>query len=213
MIEAGRTVLVSASASPTAKTQYSAQIAVVEDAEGVVYVGVQPLLNQKLAGRILDHVAPTVHTWDSEVVVTEDGGTRLDYVGYTDAARKRKVFVEVKNAMISREVHVARAERRAIFPDGYRKKLDDPISPRAIKHAHTLATLCAHPDTEAAILLFLVSRSDCRGGLVLNPEDPAYCDAIRHAVRAGVRIHAFAVDFSSSGAVTFVGELPVYIDL
>ena len=211
MVETGATILVSA--APQTKTQNAAQIARVAAVDGPVYVGVRPMVNQLLAGQCLDRVAPGVHTWESEFVLPSDPGTRLDYVGYTDASRTRKVYVEVKNAMVSHECTVPSSERRAIFPDGFRKKKSDPISPRAIKHALTLADLCGHDDTEAAILLFLVSRSDCGGGLVLNPEDPAYCDAIRTAIRAGVRVYAFAVGFTADGTTDLVGQVPVYIDL
>lgn len=218
MVEAGATILVSD--APQTKTRYAAQIAVVSDtaaaaasaaAADVVYVGVRPMLNQLLAGQCLERVAPGVPTWESEVVLPSDPGTRLDYVGYTEAGKA--VYVEIKNAMVSHELDVPRHARRAIFPDGFRKTLRDPISPRAIKHALALADLCGRPDTDAAILLFLVSRSDCGGGLVINPEDPTYCDALRVAIRAGVRIYAFAVDFTVGGAVTLVGQVPVYIDL
>jgi DNA-binding sugar fermentation-stimulating protein len=100
-----------------------------------------------------------------------------------------------------------RANRCSVFPEGFRKKKTDPFSPRAVKHAETLAELLKLPDTEAAYLVYLVSRDDCCQGLNINPSDPVYCAAIRDAMAAGVKVCVFGVKYGLDGCIEFVDEL------
>jgi hypothetical protein len=81
------------------------------------------------------------------------------------------------------------------------------VSPRAVKHAETLAELVAHPDTEAAYLLYMVPRSDCDAGLELNASDPIYCDAVSNAMGQGVQIRVFGLAFDKEGSIHFNKEL------
>jgi DNA-binding sugar fermentation-stimulating protein len=140
-----------------------------------------------------------------------DEHTRLDFVG-TDGDG-RKIYVEVKNAMISHEVESKpRAIRRAIFPEGFRKKKDDPVSPRAVKHAQVLAALAANPTTRAAVLLYVIPRDDCGGGLEINPTDRVYSTAVAEALRAGVQARVFSLHFLPGDAtVCFGRETPLFV--
>ena len=50
-----------------------------------------------------------------------------------------------------------------IFPEGYRKKVNDPVSPRALKHIHELQAIAEQRDpTRRAMLLFVTQRTDVR---------------------------------------------------
>lgn len=202
LVATGKTIYVSKAANPKAKTAYTAQMAECTDDEGTYYVGIHPMVSQAMAAKLLDKIHPTA-TWKSEVKV--DTHTRLDFVG---TAEGKKIYVEVKNAMISLCAH-PRASRRAIFPEGYRKCKTDTVSPRAVKHAETLAALATLPDTEAAYLLYIVPRSDCDGGLELNPSDPIYCEAVSIAMSQGVRVRVFGLEFQPevNGNIHFNKEL------
>jgi DNA-binding sugar fermentation-stimulating protein len=201
LVATGKYIYVSKAANPNAKTAYTAQIAECTDAEGTYYVGIHPMVSQAMAAKLLDKIHPTA-TWKSEVKV--DTHTRLDFVGTT--AEGKKIYVEVKNAMISLCAH-PRASRRAVFPEGYRKCKTDTVSPRAVKHAETLAALATLPDTEAAYLLYIVPRSDCDGGLELNSSDPIYCEAVSTAMSQGVRVRVFGIAFQPDGNIHFNKEL------
>lgn len=206
MVETGKVIYVTAS-SESAKTDCTAQIARCEDSDGMHYVGVHPMISQNASDKILKHLYPEI-SWNSEVTVEE--GTRLDYVGHL--TNGKKMYVEVKNAMVALDLSVQRCERRALFPEGYRKKKDDPISPRAVKHAEILTRLAGESDTEKCMLLFIVSRDDCGDGMTINRFDPVYYSAIQTAVRAGVIIRAFSLAYSLEGKVTLGREVPFYID-
>lgn len=202
LVATGRTIYVTKATGPKCKTAYTAQLSECTDAEGLYYVGIHPMVSQQIAGKLLDRISTAV-TWKSEVRINTH--TRLDFVGTTSTGKK--IYVEVKNAMITHSTE-ARATRRAIFPEGYRKSKTEPISPRAVKHAETLAELVKVPDTEAAYLVFIVPRNDCSGGLELNSLDPIYCTAVSNAMLEGVIVKVFALNFAKDGSITFEKELP-----
>ena len=205
LVTSGRTIYVTKSTGAKSKTAYTAQISLNTDSEGSYFVGIHPMVSQHIAGKLLDKIS-TEHVWKSEVKM--DTHTRLDFVGTSPEGKK--LYVEVKNAMISVSSK-NRAERRAIFPEGYRKNKTDTISPRAVKHAETLAKLLELPDTEAAYLLFIVPRNDCDDGLELNLSDPIYCKAVNEAIAKGVKIRVFSLDFKENGAIEFNKELKFHL--
>ena len=201
LVATGRIIYVSKAANEKSKTDYTAQMAECTDSEGTYYVGIHPMVSQAIAAKLLDKISPTAK-WKAEVKI--DAHTRLDFVGTTPEGKK--IYVEVKNAMIS-QCKEERASRRAIFPEGFRKSKADTVSPRAVKHAETLAALTALPDTEAAYLLYMVPRSDCGDGLVLNHEDPIYCEAVSNAMNQGVQVRVFGLTFEKDGNIHFDKEL------
>ena len=205
LVSTGRQIYVSKAANTNAKTAYTAQVSESTDEEGTYYVGIHPMVSQMVASKLLDKIATEV-TWRSEVAINEH--TRLDFVGTGPTGKK--TYVEVKNAMISLSSE-KRQKRRAVFPEGYRKSITDTVSPRAVKHAETLAELATLEDTEAAYLVFIVPRDDCNAGLELNPLDPIYCKAVTKALLAGVKVRVFGLRFLMDGSIEFNKKLPLFI--
>jgi sugar fermentation stimulation protein A len=209
LVAPGRSIWVSVAATGGhTKTQWTARLAQCVDSEGSFLVGIHPLDCQKAAAELLDGLltpAQGVARWASEVCI--DAHTRIDYVG--TLKDNKKVYVEVKTAMISHETEKPRAERRAIFPEGFRRSAKDTVSPRAVKHCETLAALTERPDTAASILLFVVPRTDCEAGLCINPADPIYCAAVRKAIRCGVEVRVVGLRPTLSGLL-FDRELPFH---
>lgn len=209
LVACGRSIWVSAATGAGAKTQWTARLAQCADSEGPFLVGIHPLDCQKAAAELLDGLltfGQGTARWASEVCI--DAHTRIDYVGTLED--NKKVYVEVKTAMISHYVDTKpRAERRAIFPEGFRRSAKETVSPRAVKHCDTLAALLERPDTAASILLFVVPRTDCEAGLCLNPADPIYCAAVREAVRKGVEVRVVGLR-PTLGGLEFGRELPFH---
>lgn len=209
LVEAGRRISVSLSKPGThTKTECTAQIAHCADTEGVFFNGIHPMISQTAARGLL-HLLDTDATWETEVRI--DDHTRIDFVGTRPDGKK--VYVEVKNAMISLETEKPRKDRKAVFPEGFRKKKDEPVSPRAVKHAQLLAELAKKPETHTSYLLFTIPRTDCGDGMTINTRDPIYYAAVVAAIKAGVRIRAFALDFALDGSVHLHKEVPFYINL
>ena len=101
-------------------------------------------------------------------------------------------YVEVKNC------HLAYPDRGAYFPDSR--------SERATAHAEELGRLAARG--VAASVLFTVQRLDAD---VVRPSalhDPAFADALRRAVAAGVTVHAVRLAPTLEG-LRLDAELPV----
>jgi len=205
LVSTGKYIYVSKAANANAKTAFTAQISETADSEGTYYIGIHPMVSQAIAAKLLDRIPGQSVTWKSEVKINEH--TRLDFVGTTE--NSKKIYVEVKNAMIANVE--PRLSRRAVFPEGYRKSMKDTISPRAVKHAETLAELMLLADTEAAYLVFIVPRSDCASGLELNKLDPTYCKAVSNAVEQGVKVLVFSLDFQKDGTVNYANELDFHI--
>jgi sugar fermentation stimulation protein A len=203
LVVPGRTIYVS-KGKEGSKTAYTAQLSESTDSEGIYTIGIHPMVSQQMASKLLERIS-TEAVWKSEVKLSEH--TRLDFVGLLPTGKK--IYVEVKNAMIS-HCKTGRLTRRAIFPEGYRKSKKDTISPRAVKHAETLAELMMEDTTEAAYLLFIVPRNDCQEGLELNTEDPIYCNAVNTAIAVGVQVKVFGLDFQLDGSIHFVQELPFH---
>lgn len=205
MVEAGKRIYVSNS-SAGAKTAWTAQLAECSDADGTYYVGVHPMVSQAIARQLLSRLDADA-VWKSEVAI--DTHTRLDYIGVrgSSSGDQKKVYVEVKTAMVSMQTEVRRCERRAVFPEGYRKKKGEPVSPRAIKHAETLGELAA--GGSRAIMLYIIPRGDCGGGVELGTRDPAYQTAICNAIHRGVELRGFALEYTPAG-VSLRDEVPVY---
>jgi len=89
---------------------------------------------------------------------------------------------EVKHVPLATDAGVA------YFPDGWRKKKGDPVSPRAIKHLEDLIEIKKQSRTRC-ILTFVVHRADA---VAFQParSDPIYLEVIRRAWREGVEIYA-----------------------
>ena len=205
LVSKGKTIYVSKAANKNAKTAYTAQMAESNDEDGIYYIGIHPMTSQHIAAKLLDKISSDVK-WKSEVAI--DKHTRLDYVATFSTGKK--IYVEVKNAMISSCVGT-RESRRALFPDGFRKNLSVAVSPRAVKHAEVLADLVTKEDTEAAYLVFIVPRNDCGGGLELNKLDPIYCKAVSKAIEAGVNVRVFSLGFQKDGKLEFDNEHKLFI--
>ena len=191
---------------PVSKTAFTVQIAECSDSEGIYYVGIHPIVSQNAARALLQHIS-TEATWKSEVKLSSE--TRIDYVG--TLPNNKKIYVEVKTAPVSTECIVPRSDRCAIFPEGYRKKPTDTISPRAVKHAHTLKDLLDSPDTEACVLVYIIPRNDCIKGLKINRNDPIYNNAVKEAQEAGVQLRAFSLEYNIDGTIQNSNEVLVIL--
>ena len=98
----------------------------------------------------------------------------------------------------------------AYFPDGYRKKSTDTISPRAVKHLAEL-TLIKQESVTRCILCFVIQRSDVER-FQASIVDPEYAQALKNAMSVGVEVIRMVVHWSRDGVATFVrDDLPLII--
>lgn len=108
--------------------------------------------------------------------------------------------------------HLAWDQKIAYFPDGYRKKISDPVSPRALKHVQELQRIKKMSRTRC-ILCFIIQRDDV---YCFSPShvDPEYRAAVMEAMENGVEVVAVVVRWEISpkdnlGHAVFVKTVPV----
>jgi len=100
----------------------------------------------------------------------------------------------------------------AYFPEGYRKKSTDTISPRALKHIQELTLIkneCTPDKPIRTILCFVIQRDDVER-FQPSTMDPEYRKAVQVAHNSGVEIIAMVVKWDKNGNATFVrDDLPI----
>jgi DNA-binding sugar fermentation-stimulating protein len=99
----------------------------------------------------------------------------------------------------------------AYFPDGYRKKITDTISPRALKHICELKKIKEMSKTRC-IICFVIQRDDVNR-FQASVVDPEYRTALKNAVDSGVEVFTLVVKWHENGMAKLVKQnLPIYFD-
>lgn len=119
---------------------------------------------------------------------------------YEDVTAKERVKMDFSDRDFNSKV--------AYFPDGYRKKTSDPVSPRALKHIKEL-TLIKKETSMRCIMCYVIQRTDANR---FQPSiiDPEYRNAFKEAMDAGVEIITMVVSWNRNGEATFIrDDLPI----
>jgi DNA-binding sugar fermentation-stimulating protein len=178
----------------TAKSKYTIDAVITLGTRGTknVVIGVNP----HYANEIIENVLKNqwfeewkyVKDWQREKTVQREkkkGKSRFDFVGQ-HATTGEMVVIEVKS------VPLVDNDQVAIFPDGYRKRKEDTVSERAVKHLNELEELLRTNKKMNAYMVYVIQRGDAIG-FRPAPTDPIYQDAFLRAKAAGVRMVAVMV--------------------
>ena len=121
------------------------------------------------------------------------------------------IYAEIKNVPLADYVDVPKKDRKkydndsyneyekiAIFPDGYRKNMNDPVSPRALKHICDLMELQKNENTQS-YLIYMIQRSDVK---YFKPTilDKIYHDKFYEAMESGVKVIPISVLWKNNKA-------------
>jgi DNA-binding sugar fermentation-stimulating protein len=178
-----------------------------------VTIGIFPKYAEELAEKALVgnylRCLQGVRKYRRETVIKLDGlvDSRFDFSGID--GQGCPFLMEIKNVPLADyEDIVPRksgcytdrefGEKVAYFPDGYRKKASDPVSPRALKHIRELTTIRGMSKTRC-ILCFVVQRSDVNR-FTASVADPEYKAAFEDARRGGVEIVVMVVEWRIEGS-------------
>lgn len=169
LAEPGASVLVSQSADPRRKLRFTWELVRV----GRTWVGVNTQVANRVVRRWFEqgHVLPGYDGVESEVRI---GKSRIDF------RLGGRCVVEVKTVTL-------RCGRYGAFPDA--------VTERGRRHVETLAGLKG----VRRVLLFFVARGDVTAVRPADEIDPAYGDALRRAVDAGVEALAVRAHFGPRG--------------
>jgi len=156
---------------------------------------------------------------ETKIHIPDFVDSRFDFTGIDNEGKE--FILEVKNVPLADYEDITAKERKnknydlyeynskiAYFPDGYRKKAKDTISPRALKHITELTYLKQNKDTRC-IMCYVIQRTDVSS---FQPSfiDPIYREAFKEAYQAGVEIMTLVVSWTPEGEAYFVSNnLPI----
>ena len=199
-------VLCSKSESTKNKSKYVIHQVLNKD-YGVI--GVNPMLANPIVKSLLlqNKIQEFQNISELKAEITVDE-SRFDYT-FLNKDGKR-VYLEVKNVPLADVVDMCAKDRKkldtskydfskkiGIFPDGYRKNKDEPVSPRALKHVNHLASIHKENPDIICALVFLIQRSDV-DSFKPSSLDPIYEKAVYDAVECGVKVIALCVEWNDN---------------
>ena len=203
------------------KCMYSAQLAVINEKNNEIIIGIHPKLAEELAEKCLTNnylsILKNVKAYRRETVIFVENkvDSRFDFSGVDENGLP--FIMEVKNVPLADYEDITAKDRKgkcyddlpynekvAYFPDGYRKKSADTVSPRALKHIKEL-TLIKKESKTRCIMCYVIQRTDVNR---FQPSvlDPQYREAVKLAVEAGVEIITLVVQWTKQGEAYFVKD-------
>ena len=222
------TIMMAPSNNPKSKCDYTVYLSIIYDEkkDKRVIVGIHPKLSEKIVENCISnrHLSwlSNFTTYKREYVVKDKElgvDSRFDFHGYDD--NNNEFIIEVKTVPLADYEDIAKKDRKgknyddlsfdnkvAYFPDGYRKKATDPVSPRALKHVNELRILKEEKNIRT-ILCFVIQRNDVSS---FQPSiiDPIYREAVFAARDAGVEIYAVVCKWHENGSCELINDnLPI----
>ena len=203
------------------KCMYSAQLAVINEKNNEIIIGIHPKLAEELVEKCLTNnylsILKNVQAYRRETVIFVENkvDSRFDFSGVDENGLP--FIMEVKNVPLADYEDICAKDRKgkcydelpynakvAYFPDGYRKKSADPVSPRALKHIREL-TLIKKESKTRCIMCYVIQRTDVNR---FQPSviDEQYRDAFINAVNSGVEIITMVVSWNKNGEAYFVKD-------
>jgi len=203
------------SKKPT-KCKYTIQLSEVIENNNKQIIGINPRLAEELTESALKNNCFTkldgFKEYSREKTLLN---SRFDFVGIDKNGKK--FVMEVKNVPLADYEDCLAKEKKKMdfsdrpynskisyFPDGYRKKLTDTVSPRALKHITELQELVNNHNMRG-IMCYVIQRTDIKQ---FQPSkiDKIYREAVKNAVKDGVEIITLVVEWNSDGEAKFVTD-------
>jgi len=186
-----------------------------------VIVGIHPKLAEDLTEQALLKNClsklQNIKTYKRETCICVENkvDSRFDFTGIDENGIP--FIMEVKNVPLADFEDITSVERKkknyeshsfnskvAYFPDGYRKKKIDTVSPRALKHIREL-TLIKKESKTRCIMCYVVQRTDVNR-FAVSVIDPEYRIAVKNALENGVEIIVMVVEWNKNGEAYFVKD-------
>ena len=215
------------------KCSHTVYLSVLKDNEKNIeqIIGIHPKLAESLTEAALTTNSLTKlqniikYKRETAIYIKDKIDSRFDFTGIDKDGIP--FIMEVKNVPLADYEDVTAKERAkmdfsdrdfnskvAYFPDGYRKKSSDPVSPRALKHIRELTiikkeSLATDSQNIRCIMCYVIQRTDVNR---FQPSiiDPEYREAFTEAVEAGVEIITMVVSWNRNGEATFIrDDLPL----
>lgn len=201
--------------------EYRVYLSVIREKEQEIIVGIYPKLAEELTESALKNnllsrlLNVKNYRKESKICVPGLVDSRFDFTGIDQNGIP--FIMEIKNVPLADYEDVTSKDRKkmsfddrdinskvAYFPDGYRKKSTDPVSPRALKHINELALIKSMSKTRC-IMCYVIQRTDVDR---FQPSviDPQYREAFKNAVNSGVEIITMVVQWTREGEAYFIKD-------
>jgi DNA-binding sugar fermentation-stimulating protein len=203
------------------KCTHTIYLSIVQDQ----IIGIHPKLSETLVENALKMNMLTKlqniirYRRETVIRIKDKVDSRFDFSGID--SNGCPFIMEVKNVPLADYEDVSAKDRKtmdftgrpfnskvAYFPDGYRKKVTDTVSPRALKHIQEL-TFIRKSSNIRCIMCYVIQRTDVNR---FQPSviDPEYREAFKDAVDGGVEIITLVVSWNRQGEAYFVrDDLPL----
>ena len=201
--------------------EYRVYLSVIREKGSEIIVGIYPKLAEELTeiaikNNLLSKLQ-NIKTYKKETTIFVPNlvDSRFDFSGIDENGIP--FILEVKNVPLADYEDLAAKDRKKMcfdnrninskvsyFPDGYRKKTTDTISPRALKHINELALIKRMSKTRC-IMCYIIQRTDVDR---FQPSiiDPEYKKAFIKAVNSGVEIITMVVQWTREGEAYFIKD-------
>jgi len=201
--------------------EYRVYLSLIREKGSEIIVGIYPKLAEELTEIALKNnllsKLQNIKTYKKEtkIFVHNLVNSRFDFSGIDQNGLP--FILEVKNAPLADYEDITSKYRKkmcfdnrvinskvAYFPDGYRKKSTDTVSPRALKHINELALIKRMSKTRC-IMCYVIQRTDVDR---FQPSiiDPQYRESFIKAVNSGVEIITMVVQWTREGSAYFVRD-------
>ena len=203
--------------------EYRVYLSIIKEREQETIVGIHPKLAEELVESAIKNnllsSLQNVLTYKRETSIYVAGkvDSRFDFTGID--CNDVPFILEVKNVPLADYEDITAKDRKkraslyddreidskvAYFPDGYRKKTEDTVSPRALKHIKEL-TLIKRESKTRCIMCYVIQRTDVES---FQPSiiDPEYRDAFYTAMNSGVEIITLVIGWTREGTAYFVKD-------
>jgi DNA-binding sugar fermentation-stimulating protein len=207
------------------KCSHTVYLSVLRDRDNEQVIGIHPKLAETLTELALTANLLTrlqnirKYRRETAIYIKDKIDSRFDFTGIDQNGIP--FIMEVKNVPLADYEDVTAKERAkmdfsdrdfnskvAYFPDGYRKKSSDTVSPRALKHIRELILIKRDTNTRC-IMCYVIQRTDADR---FQPSviDPEYRNAFKEAINVGVEIITMVVSWNRDGEATFIrDDLPI----
>jgi DNA-binding sugar fermentation-stimulating protein len=208
------------------KCEYSVYLSVILERDEEIVVGIHPKLAENLVEATLKanlfQKLQNIKGYKREkaIYIKDQVDSRFDFIGVD--CNGIPFIMEVKNVPLADYEDTVKKDRKnscsyedrdinskvAYFPDGYRKKSVDPVSPRALKHIREL-TLIKRETKIRCIMCYVIQRTDV-DRFQPSVVDPEYREAVKIAMSSGVEIITLVIKWTKKGEAYFVrDDLPI----
>lgn len=229
LADKGATVLIGpkTKSNTNLKCSHTVYLSIYKEKDKEQIIGIYPKLAEILTENALKSnllsKLKNIKSYKRETSIFINGhvDSRFDFTGIDENGIP--FIMEVKNVPLADYEDLTKEEKNkkkinfldrdfntkvAYFPDGYRKKSTDVVSPRALKHIQELTYIKSNSKTRC-LMCYVIQRNDVNR---FQPSviDQEYREAVKQAIKSGVEIITLVVSWNRNGEANFVrDDLPI----